>query len=115
MQEKITLILENDEEVELVLSFKKLALLKKVKNDLYQKYNSIMTTQKKEIDMFEMPFILYIAYWCANYSVGKEIYHEDEFLELVPYDFKLIKRIFNQLTTSKKNRNLEKNLSEKQA
>lgn len=114
MHEKITIVLENDKEVELTLSFKKLAFLKKVRNDLYQKYNSIMTAQKKETDMLDMPFLLYIAYWCANYSINNEIYSEDEFIELIPFDFKVIKRILNQLTTSKKNRGLEKNLSEKQ-
>lgn len=109
MHERVTLLLENNEEVELSLSFKRLAYLKKVQNSLYQKYNAIMTNQKKELDILDMPFVLYIAYWCANYKINENIYSEEEFIELIPFDLKMIKRLFTKLTSSKKNRDLEKN------
>lgn len=107
MTEKIVLTLLNGKEVDLSLNFNKLALLKKVKNGLYQRYNSVMMNQKKDMDIFDMPFVLYIAYWCANFEVGKEIYEVDEFISLVPFDFGLIKGLFQKLTTPKKNKNLE--------
>lgn len=110
MNEKITLELNDGKEIELSLSFQRLAFLKKVRNDLYQRYNSIMMNNKKEMDFFDMPFIIYIAYWCANYRIGEDIYSEEDFISLIPFDFKTIKRIFNQLTSPKKKINSEKSL-----
>ena len=91
--------LTNEEVVKLTLTFGKLNLLKSVNNALYSKYNSIM--YGKSEDILDMVTVVYVAYWCANF--GKDdMYKEDEFIDLVPFDMVEIKRAFTALTQPKK-------------
>lgn len=91
--------LNNEEVVNLTLTFGKLNILKSVNNELYQKFNKIF--YGKSEDMMDMVTMIYVAYWCANF--GKEdMYKEQDFIDLVPFDFVEIERTFNALTRPKK-------------
>jgi len=94
-------ILENDETVNLTLTFGKLNVLKSVNNELYQRYNKVLFGKSE--DIMDMVTIVYVAYWCANYSLdNKNLYTETEFIDLVPFNLSEIKRVFQALTTPKK-------------
>ncbi len=98
--------LNNGSIVKLTLTFGRLNLLKRVNNELYQKYNKII--MQKSDDILDLVTILYVAYWCAYYNAGQSnIYTENDFIELAPFDLSEIKRIYKQLTQPKKKMNLE--------
>ena len=93
--------LENDEKVNLTLTFGKLNVLKSVNNELYSRYNNIL--YGKSEDIMDMVTIVYVAYWCANFSLGGDkLYSEEEFIELVPFDMVEIKRVYTSLIQPKK-------------
>lgn len=95
--------LNNGEVIKLTLTFGKLNILKSYDNILYTKFNKILSGKSE--DILDLTTILYVAYWCYNFSIEKknEIYKEQEFLELVPFNIIEIKRVFNALTQPKKN------------
>ena len=117
MHEPVILTLENGQEVNLLLNFQKLGLLKKINNSLYQKFNAFLSNTKKELDILEVPLALYVAYWCANYNVdnARNILSKEEFIDLTPFDMTELKRTFELLTRPKKKKVLGKTLEEKQA
>lgn len=91
--------LNNDEKVNLTLTFGKLNVLRSVNNELYTRYNEIIYGKRE--DIMDMVTIIYVAYWCANF--GNETYHkEDEFIDLVPFDMLEIQRAYNSLMRPKK-------------
>lgn len=92
--------LNDGSEVDLTLTFGKLNMLKSVNHELYQKFNSVV--YGKSEDMMDIVAVVYIAYWCANYKVGQEIYSEQEFIDLVPFDMNKLKEVFTSLTQPKK-------------
>lgn len=90
----------NNETVKLTLTFGKLNILKSVNNLLYSRYNKIL--YGKSEDVLDMVIIVYVAYWCANYGKDKDIYSEEQFIDLVPFNLNEIKRVFSALTQPKK-------------
>lgn len=92
--------LENGEVVKLTLTFGKLNLLKKLNIELYERYNSIF--YGKSEDILDMVTLIYVAYWCANFLGNNELYKEEDFIELVPFNFLEIKRTYTALTQPKK-------------
>lgn len=95
--------LENGLTVKLSITFAKLNVLKSLNNQLYQRFNKVFYLGKSE-DIFDLITVLYVAYWCANYSINNQenFLSEKEFTDLVPYDISLILKIFNNLTQPKK-------------
>ena len=93
-------ILENGQKVNLTLSFGRLNVLKSVNKELYDRFNSVL--YGKSEDMLDTIAMLYVAYWCANYELGKEILSEQAFFDLVPFDMMTIKNVFDTLTQPKK-------------
>ncbi len=91
--------LNNEETVNLTLTFRKLNILKSVNNELYQKFNKIFYGRSE--DVMDMITLIYVAYWCANFEKD-DIYKEQDFIELVPFDMVEIERAFNGLTKPKK-------------
>ena len=91
--------LNNDEKVDLTLTFGKLNVLKSVNNELYTRYNEIV--YGKSEDLLDMVTIIYVAYWCANFGKDK-LYKEDDFINLVPFDMPEIQRAYNSLMRPKK-------------
>lgn len=85
--------------VKLTLTFGKLNLLKSVKNGLYERYCKMMFGKSE--DILDMVTMIYVAYWCANFGAEK-VYTEEEFIELVPFDFVEIERAYTALTQPKK-------------
>lgn len=100
-------VLTNGEKVKLTLTFGKLNVLKSYDNALYTKFNKILAGKSE--DILDLTTIIYVAYWCYNFSVEKknDIYKEQDFLELVPFDINSIKQSFNALTQPKKNMGFE--------
>lgn len=95
----IEFTLNNEEVVNLTLTFGKLNILKSVNNELYQKFNKIF--YGKSEDVMDMVTMIYVGYWCANF--GKDDLHkEQDFIELVPFDLVEIERTFKGLTQPKK-------------
>lgn len=93
--------LNNGEKVNLTLTFGKLNVLKSLNNELYTRFNSVL--YGKSEDMMDLVAIVYVAYWCANYSMsGDKLYTEQEFIELVPFDMNKLKEVFTSLTQPKK-------------
>lgn len=99
--------LTNNEVVKLTLTFGKLNVLKGYDNNLYTRFNKILSGKSE--DILDLTTIIYVAYWCYNFSIEKknEMYKEQDFLELVPFDMNEIKRTFNALTQPKKNMGFE--------
>lgn len=91
--------LNNDEKVDLTLTFGKLNVLKSVNNELYTRYNEIVYGKRE--DLLDMVTIIYVAYWCANFGKDK-LYKEDDFINLVPFDMPEIQRAYNSLMRPKK-------------
>lgn len=93
-------VLKNGEIVNISLSFKRLALLRKLNFELYERFNKI--NYGKSEDILDLVTMIYVAYWCENHKIGKEIYSEDDFIELVPFDMTEIQRVYNSLMRPKK-------------
>ena len=93
-------VLENGETVNLSLSFRRLNILRKLNFELYERFNKI--NYGKSEDILDLVTIIYVAYWCENHKIGKEIYSEDDFIELVPFDTTEIQRVYNSLMRPKK-------------
>lgn len=92
--------LENGETVRMTLTFGKLNVLKSINNQLYERYNKIL--YGKSEDILDMVTLMYVAYWCANFNLSDSLYNENEFIDLVPFDFTEIKRVYTALTQPKK-------------
>lgn len=92
--------LENGDTIKLTLTFGKLNILKSVNKDLYNRFNNVL--YGKSEDMLDLIAMLYVAYWCANYSPTNKLYEEQEFYDLVPFDVVKIKDVFDALTQPKK-------------
>ena len=88
--------LANGEKVKLTMNF---ARLLKVKNDNPKLYDDLMRIlQYKEFDpVFDSIRVLYIGYLCAQLGSGKEVYTEEEFIELVPFDLEKINILAGKL------------------
>jgi len=99
--------LMNGEEVELSITFQRLALLQKVNPNIYNEFNKMMGNSKSTPDILSMILPLYVGYWCKNYEVGNQIYTYDEFRDLCPFDFNLIRKKMNQLINPKKKSDLD--------
>ena len=92
--------LTNGEVVRLSLSFGKLNLLKKLENELYERFNKIL--YGKSEDILDLVTIVYVGYWCANFKVTEKLYTEEEFIELVEFDTIELQKTFKGLTQPKK-------------
>lgn len=91
--------LRNGEIVKLTLTFGKLNLLRRVNNELYQRYNKVVSG--KSDDILDIVTMVYVAYWCANFG-NDNLYTEDDFIELLPFDVSEIKRVYTKLMQPKK-------------
>ena len=92
--------LNNNETVELSLSFGKLNLLKKLNRELYEQTNKIL--YGKSEDILDLVTMVYVAYWCGNYGKTENLYKEEDFYDLVDFDALELKRVFTELTQPKK-------------
>ena len=75
-------------------------LLKKVNSNLYERFNRLLFGKSE--DILDLVTVVYVGYWCANYSITDKLYTEDEFIELVPFDSNELTKVFAELTQPKK-------------
>lgn len=93
-------VLKNGDAVKLSLSFGRLNLLRKLNANLYERFNRIL--YGKSDDILDLVTMVYVAYWCANYSITDKLYTEDDFYDLVDFDAGELSRVFTALTQPKK-------------
>lgn len=96
----VEFVLENDEKVNLTLTFSKLNILKSVNNELYQRYSKLLMTGNSN-DILDLVTMIYVAYWCANFG-SENLYSEQEFINLMPFDMAELERVNNALMRPKK-------------
>ena len=53
-------------------------------------------------DILDLVTMVYVAYWCANYSITDKLYTEEDFYDLVDFDAGELSRVFTALTQPKK-------------
>lgn len=93
--------------IKLTLAFYRLYQLKNINKKAYDDCNRIMTKGGEEI--LDNIKVLYTAYLCANIDNPEEKMSYEEFLMVMPNDWKEISRIAKELVGVKKKRDFGRN------
>lgn len=93
--------LTNGENVELEITFRKLAELRKQNIKTYKEYNRVIMEGAKEI--FDYAAVVYAAYCCNK---KEEAVGYEEFLEVIPMDVNVLIAAFNSIVTKEKKQDL---------
>lgn len=111
---KIKLI--NGEEIDLLMNFRGLSLLRKENKSIYEKLNKFIFSvgDLKDMDLLEIVEMLYACYQMHQLYYQQEISKTyEEFLELVEFDLEKLMNTYTLLLVGDKKKASQKLLNEK--
>ena len=111
---KIKLV--NGEEIDLLMNFRGLSLLRKENKSVYEKLNKFIfsTGDLKNMDLLEIVEMLYACYQMHQLYYQQEISKTyEEFLELVEFDLEKLMNTYTLLLVGDKKKASQKLLKEK--
>jgi len=111
---KIKLV--NGEEIDLLMNFRGLSLLRKENKSIYEKLNKFIFSvgDLKDMDLLEIVEMLYACYQMHQLYYQQEISKSyEEFLELVEFDLEKLMNTYTLLLVGDKKKASQKLLKEK--
>ena len=111
---KIKLV--NGEEIDLLMNFRGLSLLRKENKSMYEKLNKFIFSvgDLKDMDLLEIVEMLYACYQMHQLYYQQEISRTyEEFLELVEFDLEKLMNTYTLLLVGDKKKASQKLLKEK--
>lgn len=111
---KIKLV--NGEEIDLLMNFRGLSLLRKENKSMYEKLNKFIFSvgDLKDMDLLEIVEMLYACYQMHQLYYQQEILKTyEEFLELVEFDLEKLMNTYTLLLVGDKKKASQKLLKEK--
>lgn len=110
--------LTNGEEIDLLMNFRGLSLLRKENKSVYEKLNKFIFSvgDLKDMDLLEIVEMLYACYQMHQLYYQQEISKTyEEFLELVEFDLEKLMNTYTLLLVGDKKKASQKLLKEKRS
>lgn len=112
----VKLELSTGDNVELLINFSGMALLRQKNKEWYKTLNKVLVnSDENNIDLLEIADVLYYAYVMNNlYSKNKNYMAYDDFINLLPFDLTKLSTAFYELVSGEKKRDLATPSNEEQ-